>query len=290
VRAQVGHHWTRGRGICCVSRLGDDRRIRRKGAGLTHHEKGRRRTVMADLIHCSYHKCLTVFYRRVMQSTMRHFGGYQHFNSDVGLFEEGRGNVRVASVNNHALALGERDDARVSRFVRDPRDLMVSGYFYHRRAAEPWCSIRDPSESDLSVVNGAVPHVLQSGESFSDCLQRLDQESGLLAEMEFRAHHFASMRAWPQTDPRIRTWRYEDILGNESRVMGELAAHYEFAWPLQRWVQWHATRFSAKRAAAAGDTHVRNPTSGQWRAVFTPRVVREFESRWGDLLALHGYE
>jgi hypothetical protein len=37
------------------------------------------------------------------------------------------------------------------------------------------------------------------------------------------------------------------------------------------------------------DSHVRNPSSGQWKTVFTPRVEAEFTERWGDLIPLLGY-
>ena len=246
---------------------------------------------MATLIHCSYHKCLTVFFRRVMEPSLAYLGGYRHFNSDLARFEAERPSLRLASINNLALDADALGDVRISRFVRDPRDLVVSGYFYHRRGAEPWCREIDPDPREwASQRNRDVPRALRPGESLEQCLQRLDREDGLIAEMELRARHFDSMRAWPTDDPRIRVWRYEDTLGNERRVMGEVAGHYELPFPVRRLIQHNALRFDSRRAVAARDGHVRNPNSGQWRNVFTPRVEREFMRRWGDLLPLLGYD
>ena len=246
---------------------------------------------MSALIHCSYHKCLTVFFRRTMSSSLARFGGYRHFNSDLAAFTRDRQNFRLASVNNTALDLGALGDYRISRFVRDPRDLVVSGYFYHRKGAEPWCREVDPDPAQwLALRNRPVPSAVRPGESLEMALQRLDLEEGLLAEMELRARHFDSMREWPTDDPRIRVWRYEDILGNERRALGEVAAHYRLAWPLRALIQRNAVRFDAAHAVAEKSSHVRNPTSGQWREVFTPRVEREFTERWGDLLTRYGYD
>jgi sulfotransferase family protein len=245
---------------------------------------------VSALVHCSYHKCLTVFFRRTMSPSLSSLGGYRHFNSDRTAFERERHSFRVASVNNTSLDLDELGDYRISRFVRDPRDLVVSGYFYHRKGAEPWCCEVDPDPEEwLAKRNRPIPSAVRTGESLQMALQRLDQEEGLLAEMELRARHFDSMRQWPADDPHIRVWRYEDILGDERRVMGEVATHYELPRLLRMRIERNATRFDAKHAVAEKSKHVRNPSSGQWRGVFTPRVERAFLERWGDVLERYGY-
>jgi hypothetical protein len=227
-----------------------------------------------------------------MNASIGRFGGYRHFNSNRGAFETERHRSRVASVNNVNIdldALGP--DYRISRFVRDPRDLIVSGYHYHRRGAEPWCLEVDPDpEKWLVTSNRPVPSALRPGESVSSCLQRLDQEEGLLAEMELRARHFESMRQWPQDDERIRVWHYENIVGNEREAMSEVAAHYGLPWLLRMKVARNAVRFDASHAMAAKHAHVRDPASGQWRSLFTPRVEAEFNDRYRDLLERYGYD
>ena len=104
------------------------------------------------LIHCSLHKCLTVYFKRVMHGLFNRCapcrGRYRHFNSDLDAFYGDWGRWRLASVNNRALDLDRVAGARISRFVRDPRDLVVSGYFYHRRGAEPWTTQKAPTPSD----------------------------------------------------------------------------------------------------------------------------------------------
>ena len=59
------------------------------------------------LIHCSYHKCLTVYFGRVMRAVFNRClpwsGGYRHFNSHLDDFYEGFEGLRLASINNRYL-------------------------------------------------------------------------------------------------------------------------------------------------------------------------------------------
>lgn len=257
-------------------------------------------------IHCAYHKCLTVYAKRVFDGLFNRcqpWGrGYRHFNSDLPAFLGAYRGLAVASVNNHALDLEALGDVRVTRFLRDPRDLVVSGYHYHRRGAEPWTEIQDPTPSDWEFANGCLPDGLQgSGRSFAALLQELPEEEGLLAELQFRRRHFESMARWPREHARVRTFRYEEILGNEVAVFRDLFAFYELPWPQRRLGAWFARRHalpSAARAqpapdpgASAGgkDPHVRDPKAGQWRALFTPRVRRAFDAEYAGLVRDLGY-
>jgi hypothetical protein len=243
------------------------------------------------LVHCSYHKCLTVYFRRVFHGVFNRClplgPGYRHYNSHLDAFYEGFERDRVSSVNNRLLELERLGDFRLTRFVRDPRDLVVSGYFYHRRGAEPWTLIERPSEADWYFANGVVPAGMrEAGTSFASYLSELDQEQGLLAELEFRQAHFDSMAAWPE-HPHVRTFRYEDVLGDEQRVFDELFGFLELT-PLERRLgRWFVRRYALK--GPSRDPHVRNPASGQWREHFTPRVKQAFDARYRALVRKLGY-
>lgn len=250
---------------------------------------------MADthLIHCSYHKCLTVYFRRVMHSVFNRCLpwslGYRHYNSHLDDFHDGFRKQRIASVNNRALDLGGLGRFRISRFIRDPRDLVVSGYFYHKRGAEAWTHLESPTPADWYFANGFVPEGLAASErtSFARYLQSIPEEDGLLAELEFRRYHFESMADWPDQHPDIVTYRYEEIVGDEARVFRELFAFYGLSTLERTLGNFFAKRYSFRKIAA--DPHVRNPASGQWRRHFTPRVRQAFDARYAGLIKQLGY-
>lgn len=244
------------------------------------------------LIHCSYHKCLTVYYRRIMDAVFNRSlpwsAGYHHYNSHLADFETGHAAWRIVSINNRMLDLERLGEYRISRFVRDPRDLVVSGYFYHRRGAEPWTTIENPTDEDWYFANGVIPEGLRaSGGSFAGYLQTMTEEEGLLAELEFRTRHFASMAQWPAEDPHISTFRYEDILGREVEVVRQIVDHYGLSFLERRLCLWFANRYTLSRRKA--DPHIRNPSSGQWRHHFTPRVKEVFDDRFAGLIHQLGY-
>ena len=251
------------------------------------------------LIHCSYHKCLTVYYRRVMDAVFNRClpwgGGYGHFNSHLEDFLKEYRDLRVASVNNRALDPAELGPVRISRFLRDPRDLVVSGYFYHRRGAEPWTTLDSPTEDDWYFAHGVVPEGLKAaGGSFAGYLESLPEEEGLLAELEFRTRHFESMAEWASraANNDVLLLKYEDIVGHELEAFRKIFEHYGLGPVASALGRFFARRhsldgFSLRRKNA--DPHVRNPASGQWRKHFTPRVRREFDARFGTLVRQLGY-
>jgi hypothetical protein len=252
----------------------------------------RQRSSPIRLIHCSYHKCLTVYFGRVMNTLFNRClpwsGGYRHYNSHLDDFYRGFAAYRVASINNRALDLARLGRFRISRFVRDPRDLVVSGYFYHRRGAEPWLTIDAPTTETWYFANGVVPEGLRaSGLSFARYLQSVPKEEGLLAELEFRSWHFESMTRWPAEHPDIVTYRYEDVVGNEVAVFRRLFEFYGLS-PVERWLgALLVNRYAI--GSRTGDPHVRNPSAGQWRTHFTPRVREAFDARYADLVKRLGY-
>jgi len=251
----------------------------------------------ANLIHCSYHKCLTVYYARVIRAlydnpirkTLRGGReGYKHFNSNLDEFYESLGKFTISSVNNHALDLDRLGEFRIVRFVRDPRDLVVSGYFYHRRGAEEWCNVVGPSNDDWRIVNGNVPRDMPKDHSLATYLQALDQEDALIAEIEFRKFHFESMFEWPLDDSRIRMFRYEDIMGNEPRVFGEVMDFYNAGWIDHELAMFLARKFAVKTGQKG--SHVRDPEPHQWKKYFTPKVHAFFSERYEELLPRLGYQ
>ncbi len=244
--------------------------------------------------HCAYHKCLTIYFSRVMSSlynrVFRRSGGYRQHRSLIEDFYSEVGSRRVMGVNNHVLDFSRLgDDFRISRFIRDPRDMIVSGLHYHRRGAEKWCNITDPTEQDFAVVNGELPEAMQPGMTYATYLQSLNEEQGLIAEIDFRKRHYQSMTDWPEDDGRIILFRYEDIMGNEVDVFKKIFDFYELPWLERKFGAYFADRFSAKRQRGKM-RHIRDPKPNQWKQKFTPAVEQYFNDQYEGLLRRYGYD
>lgn len=238
-------------------------------------------------VHCGYHKCLTMYYRKIMNrltdGRLGRAGSYEHCYSNVDQFYRRCEELTFASVSNHRIDLDRFESVRVSRFIRDPRDLLVSGYFYHKRSGEPWCDVVDPTDDDFAVVRGTRPAAMPAGLSFAQYLNGISLEEGLAAEIEFRRAHFESMLEWPKQDERVRLYRYEDMMGNEVAVFDDLFRFYELSYYSRRLGLYHAKRLRAVHRQSKS-RHIRNPAAGQWRERFTPELSKLFNDQYGALL------
>lgn len=243
-------------------------------------------------VHCGFHKCLTMYTRGIYSAAtrldLRKPRGFHHFYHRLDAFYAGCEDFRVTSVSGHVIDLDRFEDIRVVRFVRDPRDLMVSGYYYHKRGAEGWCLLEDPIDADWAVVNGKVPDALPAGTTLTAYLNAASIEEGLAAEFEFRRNHLHTMRNWPEDDHRVRTYRYEDIMGREGETFAEILAFMGLSPMAQRIGVRHAERRSTARARRR-NTHVRNPASEQWRALMPAALVDRIAAEYGDVLERYGY-
>ena len=214
---------------------------------------------------------------------------YHHFESIEGVFYNRVHRYKLCSTNSFAIETDRlSEDFRITRFIRDPRDLIISGYFYHKRGAEPWFRMKNPTNKYWNPINGNVPKgMLDKPEySYADYLSSLNLEEGLLAEIEFRKFHLESMRMW-KVDNRIKLFKYEDILSNEEEVFGQIADHLELSSGEKSKVLKQARKFSLKNQSK--NKHVRNPKANQWKEHFTDKVSGEFNRTYGDILDLYGY-
>lgn len=227
-------------------------------------------------------------YKRACRLDFRRPRGFKHFYHRVEDFYRRCHEFRITSVSGHCLDLDQFDDIKVVRFIRDPRDLLVSAYHYHRRGAEHWCHAVDPVEEDWSEVRGAIPSSLPKGESLTSFLSKASQEDGMRAEFEFRRYHFESMREWPEHHPDVRLYRYEDILGREVEVFEEIFDFFGVPWHSQIWGLNYAKRHAAGRPQARRD-HIRNPSSGQWRNALPQDVIDRVADIYGDVLERYEY-
>ena len=245
-------------------------------------------------IHSSFHKCLTMYYMSVMETLYnnKYYSRkrrYEHFESIEGLVYNRAHRYKIISTNGFAIDPDRlSSDYRITRFVRDPRDLIISGYFYHLRGAEPWFRMKNPTANYWSAINGNVPAGMPKNTSYSEYLQSLSQEDGLLAEIEFRKHQLASLREW-QGNPKIKLFKYEDIIGNEVQTFKQIFDFMELSSTEKTIGSFLAKRYSSEKKLA-NKKHIRNASPGQWQEYFSDNITNIFNNQYGDILEKYEYQ
>jgi hypothetical protein len=219
--------------------------------------------------------------------------------------------ICLENADNAALATIEAHRRyRGVHVIRDPRDIVVSGYFSHRYS-HPVSADESPWLWDYRRHLATLP----------------DLESGLLAEIEFCATYFARLAEWNYANPHILEVRYETLIAEPlatfTRIYQFLGIQVPMLDPLatvelaqgylqQKWrkqavrkctvlpqlalwllLRRHAfARKSGGRARGAEDVkhHYRKGIAGDWRNYFTPRVTAAFKRSYPNLLRHLGYE
>ena len=199
--------------------------------------------------------------------------------------------------------------------IRDPRDIIVSGYFSHKNS--------HPVEH--------LPHMAAHREQ----LQNTSKEEGLLLEMEYAASEMEDLATWNYDHPDILELKMEDLtarpyegfveifgffsllddeagsyaLGRRIRMFGRALrnrlsrTHRTFAGlrqpsPVSGELllgRVYDHRFEKKaggreKGTADAQSHYRKGKAGDWANHFTPEHVAAYKEKFGDLVVHLGYE
>jgi hypothetical protein len=221
----------------------------------------------------THHKILTVFLSRVFRS----FAALSGRKYTLGQGNNLNYNCSVL-IDHHS----QFDFDRITgpfvgmHITRDPRDLIVSSAFYHAKSEEAWL------HSPMPVFQG---------QTYQQAICALpDIEARLLFEIEHAGGHgVREMLAWtPKKE--IAEVRYDQLVGEDAQ---DFFRNLTESWPLSR--REHRLLcelfdyFSIGGPGVKGNKHIRNASSGQWRAHFTPAVIDKFQKQFPDALKRLGY-
>jgi hypothetical protein len=191
--------------------------------------------------------------------------------------------------------------------VRDPRDVIVSGYLYHRRCEEAWCVNRDLNATE-PILFPRVPwsqehrserwkrEYLRSldGKSYQQNLLGRNQTDGLLFEMEHCGRWtIESMMDWDYGHPSVLEIRFEDIMSNYD---GTFRSVFQY-------IGLSGTRLEQAIGIAASEDlnrmtpreiqsnpHISSRRTSKWQLYFEDVHRRRFDQLFGDALVRLGYE
>lgn len=159
--------------------------------------------------------------------------------------------------------------------MRDPRDVIVSSYFYHRWTQEPWAQRPD-----------------QAGTTYRSRLNSVSQAKGLHMEIDhFTSSYGELLNRWDVTDPDILEVRFDDLMGpDRESLYVHLFEHLGYSGrelaagcALMRMFEAGA-RTGASLDQPRDRSHIRLAQSGQWREVLTPEHHRHLERQLGPIL------
>ncbi|MEU8002342.1 hypothetical protein AB0B66_14365 [Catellatospora sp. NPDC049111] len=214
-------------------------------------------------------------------------------------------------------------ETRAFHLIRDPRDIVVSGYFSHLN-------------SHPEVVGGVPwPELVTHRRN----LRTLDEAGGLLAEVEFSGMFLDPMAQWDYARPGVLEVRMEDAITDPVKSWTQILHHLDLLTPegsgpeqaRMAAVRWNVAarrgipkalayprhvlprlplrrlpgayvadacaRFSFSRLAKGREpgqedvhSHYRRGVAGDWRNHLAAEHLAAFRARYGDLVERLGYE
>ncbi|MDI1462035.1 hypothetical protein QEZ54_13755 [Catellatospora sp. KI3] len=214
-------------------------------------------------------------------------------------------------------------EMRAFHLIRDPRDIVVSGYFSHLN-------------SHPEVVGGIPwPELVEHRRN----LRRLDEKEGMLAELEFSRMFLEPMAGWTYDRPGVLETKMEDLTTDPVKVWTTILSHLDLLTPdgsgeekaRMAAVRWNLAarrrtprlmayprmvlprlpidrlpgayvadtnaRFSFARLAKGRErgqedvhSHYRRGVAGDWRNHFDDTHLAAFRARYGDLVERLGYD
>lgn len=276
-----------------------------------------------------HHKCATGWTVGIFREIALHLGrtfrvinrtqDFRHTGSLGSLVRQD--GVEVLAYSNANLEhVQSLPSFRGFHVVRDPRDVLVSAYFSHRKThgTEAWPELEEHRRR----------------------LQSLSKYDGLLAEMEFSSPFFKDMNRWDYDQDVVLEIRMEDLTADPVTHFTRIArflhlvdtepssgirgAVRHIAMRSNRWNH-RGRRFmpgripmfpvpktpqntlpvdlistivenrsfekltGRKKGEENRDTHLRKGVPGDWVNHFEPEHIRVFKDRYNDLLLKLGY-
>ena len=235
------------------------------------------------IIHCCYHKIGTHWFGRIYRSASAEYGmtfGAGVDYTSIKRYENEQDADFYLDLGSH-VKLDTLPNYVGSHMVRDPRDVIISGYFYHKWANEPW--------NNLARAE-------YRGRSYKEHLNSLSQEEGLIEEIKRVSFWVPHMAKWNYNNPKMFEIKYEDIIKDEQPIFRAMFQHYGFSEKAVDRCCAIAEGFSVgrlkkkKKKNAKGGMHIRSGKTGEWQTVFKEEHKQLFKEMYPGALAKLGYE
>lgn len=163
---------------------------------------------------------------------------------------------------------------RGCHIIRDPRDMVISGYNYHLISDEKW--LHEPQQK-------------YSGMSYAQHLKSLDREEGIKCEAErFFSSAWQKMIQWDYENPNMFEVHYEDFINAPHQTLVELMHFLKFKENIIS----KACRFleSQSLERQSKSKHVLSGKPKTWEKYVSENNKILFKDMFSDGLIKMGYE
>ena len=252
----------------------------------------------------THHKVATVLCRKVLMASTERIGW--RYNSEMGVANDIASKTDLLHVIHGTATDTFLDSGRRGvRIIRDPRDVIVSGFLYHQRCSELWCINSDFSKPfyhhqqvplplahmDLETREAFVSRLV--GVSYQERILGLEQDDGLIFEMDgFARITIDEMVGWKERE-NVLTIKMEDMVADFDGSFEKL-----FKWigipdasiPICLEIARGHDMNRMREDQIASNPHISTGKLRKWEENFSSKVTTAYEERFGNAHLKLGYE
>ena len=255
---------------------------------------------------CCYHKAGTVLLSKVFKAICAEFGWRigkvfgkpTHIPTDADVVFFPHSLVDLSGINTPYVG---------AHIIRDPRDVIVSGYLYHKRCMEEWC-LNSNFDQNQPILYPRVPYSQEyrsedwkrqylkslGGKSYQQNLLDLSETDGLFFEMfHYGAWTIKSMLDWDYGNRHVIELRFETLISNFDETLKNLFEHLGFSDDQIN----QALRIAAKQDInrmsdneLQDNPHISARQTTKWQKYLKDEHKNAFRQQFGDALVQLGYE
>ena len=230
------------------------------------------------IVHCCHHRVATVWFGRLLRRIAQAFSWKFQSCTQAELEDD----TDIFMQNWSEVALSELRAYRGSHMIRDPRDIIVSGYFYHL-----WCT--EPLYTS--------PRSEFGGKSYQEALRLLPQERGLAMEIEWSEPRIRTMVDWHYDNAEFLELRFEDFIRDEHASALAAFKHYglsddqieTIANIVEKEFSFEAIT-GRKKGEEDRESHFRKGQAGDWLLHFSDAHKQLFKEIYPGILTQLEYE
>ncbi|TMV07010.1 sulfotransferase domain-containing protein [Ruegeria sediminis] len=224
----------------------------------------------------THHKAMTTYFKPVLRILSFGLGTrFEEISKEIPQPE-----TRVFLSMHSRTPLSEIGPYRGVHVMRDPRDVIVSSYYYHLWTNELWAHVPD-----------------ENGLSYQDKLRSVDKKDGLFMTIRhFIYFNRETLENWNLDDPDILEVSYDALMGeNRDKQYSEIFTFlgltdraHELGVRLMRLFE-AGNRSKVPAGRTNERAHIRSGRSGQWKDELEPEHVAFIEREFGHILDKFGY-
>ena len=185
--------------------------------------------------------------------------------------------------------------------IRDPRDVIISGYLYHKRTTEEWC-VNKNFDTKNTIFYPKIPHsqmhrsrdwkvhYIESleGKSYQENINDLNEEDAILFEM----NHYAKwviddMLKWDYSNSNCKELKFETLMNNFDQEIESVFEYCNFdakQMLVAKKIAKKEDLSKMSKTQISKNPHISSNKTNKWKQYFTKNISTQFQNQYKGVL------